>query len=72
MKHLNNLIDELEKHILFFKKINAAVSIVSAEKLNTNNNFKHHYFGYLNLKPTKKTLSIHANHHLKINKDIIK
>lgn len=151
MEHLNNLIDELEQHILFLDKTNAAVSkasvgwhiehslkvvtqiidaveksdpntykwrfnlksalVLSCNKiprgkgkapktvtpegnmtsdtlkrhvektrlmihkiknLHPNNYFKHPYFGDMNLKPTKKFLGIHTNHHLKIIKDIIK
>lgn len=34
-------------------------------------NFKHPYFGYLDLKESRKFLNIHSQHHLKIIKDII-
>lgn len=151
MKHLNNLINELEQHISFLDKTNTAVSkasvgwhiehslkvltqiidaveksdpntyqrrfnligtlilsfntiprgkgkapktvipegaissdtlkhhiektrfmITKIENLHPNSYFKHPYFGDLNLKPTKKFITIHTNHHLKIIKDIIK
>jgi hypothetical protein len=151
MQYLNNLIDELEQHILFLDKTNAVVSkaslgwhiehslkvvtqiidaveksdpntykwrfnlkstlvlsfnkiprgkgkapktvipegnitsdtlkyhvektrfmITKIENLHPNHYFKHPYFGDMNLKPTKKFIAIHTNHHLKIIKDIIK
>ena len=46
--------------------------ITKIENLHPNSYFKHPYFGDLNLKPTKKFITIHTNHHLKIIKDIIK
>ena len=42
------------------------------ENFESNNYFTHPYFGDLNVKPTKKFLSINTNHHLKIIKAIIK
>ena len=48
------------------------IMIKKIESLHSNSFFKHPYFGDLNLKPTKKFLGIHTNHHLKIIKDIIK
>lgn len=151
MEQLNNLINELEQHILFLDKTNAAVSkatigwhiehslkvltqiidaveksnpntykwrfnlksalvlglnkiprgkgkapkivlpeenitsdtlkhhvektrfmITKIENLHPNNYFKHPYFGNMNLKPMKKFIAIHTNHHLKIIKDIIR
>lgn len=40
--------------------------------LPTKSNFKHKYFGLLNLKQSKKLLKLHTNHHLKIINDIVK
>lgn len=42
------------------------------KQLNSNNYFKHPYFGDLNLKPTIRFLGLHTKHHLKIIDDIIK
>ena len=41
------------------------------KELHANSNFKHPYFGVLNLKMTKRFLEIHTNHHLKIIKEIL-
>jgi len=43
----------------------------SATNLAPKNNFKHPYFGQLNLKQTLQFLKIHTKHHLKICSDII-
>lgn len=63
----NITIDTLKNHVektrLMIKKL---------EILHPNQYFKHPYFGDMNVKPTKKFLGIHTNHHLKIIKDIIK
>jgi hypothetical protein len=59
--------DSLKHHV-----DQARLMIKNIERFHSNNYFKHPYFGDLNVKPTKKFLGIHTNHHLKIIKDIIK
>jgi hypothetical protein len=46
--------------------------ITSLSTLPANSYFKHPYFGMLNLKNTKKFLTLHTAHHLKIIRDIIR
>ena len=46
--------------------------VLELENLNPKSNFKHPYFGQLNLKQTKKFLALHTKHHLKIIDDIVK
>ncbi|OFY91000.1 MAG: hypothetical protein A3K10_09410, partial [Bacteroidetes bacterium RIFCSPLOWO2_12_FULL_31_6] len=46
--------------------------ILELDSLPKNSNFKHPYFGLLNLRMSKRFLKIHTNHHLKIIDDIIK
>ena len=41
------------------------------KELHANSNFKHPYFGVLNLKMTLRFLEIHTNHHLQIIREIL-
>ena len=54
-------------------QLDQAVKVLNdIEKLPVNSNFKHPYFGQLDLKLTLRFLDIHTNHHLKIMRDIVK
>lgn len=54
-------------------QIEIAKKLVSeVYNFNEKSNFKHHYFGVLNLKQCIKFLEIHTNHHLKIIDDVLK
>lgn len=44
--------------------------LTEIEELPKKSNFKHPYFGVLNLNQTRKFLKIHTKHHLKIIQDI--
>ena len=50
----------------------AKESLNNTLNLPSKSNFKHPYFGVLNLKQTQKFLRLHTKHHLKICADIIK
>ena len=50
---------------------NAKVIIKDLKELNPKSNFKHPYFGRLNLKHTQFFLILHTKHHLAIIKDIL-
>jgi hypothetical protein len=58
-----------ENLLLQFKEAKNQIKII--ESLPSKSNFKHPYFGILNLKMTTKFLNIHTKHHLKIINDII-
>ncbi len=45
--------------------------IKELDQLNADNYFQHPFFGVLNLKRTRKMLSLHTQHHLKIMSDIL-
>ncbi len=60
---LNDLNSQLEK---------GKTSIQELLKCTSKSNFKHPYFGRLNLKQTIRFLEIHTDHHLKIVDDILK
>ncbi len=49
----------------------AKICTADLSNLNVKSNFKHPYFGQLNLKETIRFLEIHTQHHLKIVNDII-
>lgn len=67
VKPTNNFnIETLENHIYFSKE-----KLKELDTLKPNNYFEHPFFGKLNLKPTKKFLEIHTNHHIDIINDII-
>ena len=51
---------------------NAFISADILNDLHPKSNFKHPYFGILNLKQSIKFLEIHSVHHLKIIQDILK
>lgn len=53
-------------------QLEKAKTLVSElDTLHQKSNFKHPYFGLLNLRMTKRFLKIHTNHHLKIIEDIV-
>lgn len=60
-------IENLKKNLLSAKEI-----LQEIDTLPSNSNFKHPYFGILNLKMTIKFLRIHTRHHLKIMDDIVR
>lgn len=45
--------------------------LANKSKLKPQSNFKHPYFGLLNLKQSQRFLAIHTKHHLKIIEEII-
>ncbi|MBA2746669.1 MAG: hypothetical protein H0U44_10620 [Flavisolibacter sp.] len=47
-------------------------SILLLDTLSVNHFFDHPYFGNLNLKPTRRFLYVHTNHHVSIVRDIVK
>ena len=59
-------LEELHQQITDAKK-----HLTEIHKLPKKSNFKHPYFGLLNLRMTKLFLKIHTKHHLKIINDII-
>lgn len=69
-KTVNNLnkidMNEVQAQLKEARKL-----ISEINTLPKNSNFKHPYFGLLNLRPTKLFLLIHTKHHLKIINDIV-
>lgn len=60
------IITDIENQLKEAKKL-----ILELDSLPKNSNFKHPYFGLLNLRMTIRFLKIHTNHHLKIMDDIV-
>jgi hypothetical protein len=67
MPEENTSLVELEVQI-----IEAKQQIEAIQDLPKKANLKHPYFGFLDLKESKRFLEIHSYHHLKIIKDIVK
>jgi len=63
---------EISKADLYDQLAQAQRSLTEMEDLPAQSNFKHLYFGMLDLRMAKKFLKIHTNHHLKIIRDILR
>ncbi len=59
------------KEDLFLQIKEARKHLNEMKDLPANSNFKHPYFGVLNLKMAQRFLDIHTNHHLKIIREIL-
>ena len=64
--------DEILKQDLINQIETAKKLILDFHNLPKKSNFKHPYFGILNLNQSNKFLQIHTDHHLKIINDILK
>lgn len=63
----NILKEDIENQLDLARKELASIINLPAKSY-----FRHPYFGFLNLKKTKKFLNLHTLHHLKICRDIVK
>lgn len=63
--------ENITKEGLIFQLEEANKLLHILEELPEKSNFKHPYFGLLNLPMTKKFLKLHTDHHLKIITDIL-
>ncbi len=64
-------VSDIKKEDIFNQLKQVKDELAKMNELPNNSNFKHPYFGRLNLRDSKKFLKIHTNHHLKIIKDIV-
>lgn len=64
--------DEITMESLMHQYKIAQKQWVDLDSLPPKSNFKHPYFGILNLKQSKKSMYLHTKHHLDIIKDIIR
>lgn len=64
--------EAITKDGLLIQLENATSGLHILNQLEPKCHFKHPYFGHLNVKESKKFLSIHTEHHLKIVRDIMK
>ena len=63
--------DNVLKEDLYLQFDSAVEALNQIEKLDPSSNFKHPYYGQLDLKMSLRFLLIHTNHHLKIMKEIL-
>ncbi len=63
--------EELLKEDIYDQIVQVKLNLESVSSLPAKSHFKHPYFGVLNLRQTRKFLSLHTNHHLKICADIL-
>jgi len=61
----------ISKEDLFLQIKEARKQLTEMKDLHADSNFKHPYFGVLNLKMAQRFLDIHTNHHLKIIREIL-
>jgi len=61
----------ISKEDLFLQIKEARKQLTEMKDLHADSNFKHPYFGVLNLKMAQRFLTIHTNHHLKIIREIL-
>jgi hypothetical protein len=62
---------EISKEALVLQIGQAREAIEKLNSLPPKSNFKHPYFGVLNLKQSQKFMRLHSAHHLKIIRDIV-
>ncbi|TAH08374.1 MAG: DUF1569 domain-containing protein [Sphingobacteriia bacterium] len=63
--------NEFELSVTMEQMDRAIQHILDLDQLNRDHYFQHPFFGTLNLKRTRKMLSLHTKHHLKIIHDIL-